>query len=209
VSARPCLPEVLRLATYHAITAIGTAVLKLLEEASKSSPFAGIGFGLFLAEHFQRRPFTEEGISLYLYRTTVSTAQRRVAPRQVAPGVRTLPALPLDLYYLLTPWAKTAERQHLLLGWSMRVLADTPSLNASLLNKHSPNPSTFWPDETVELVPDVLSIQDMLNVWEVGKPNLQISAAYIARVVPIESHVTETLGPPVQARLLDMGKKEG
>jgi hypothetical protein len=194
-------------ATHHAITAIGRAIIGVCEEAVKGSEFEGVGFKLFQAADFQKRPF-EEGISLYLYRIQVSTARRKLPARQTPGGARLRPALPVDLHYLLTPWAKTAEKQHLLLGWVMRLLEDTPILPSGILNKYGHEPNTFRPDETVDLIPDSLSIQDMLNIWEVGKPNIQISVCYIARAVALESLAVEKEAEPVQTRVFGAGKLE-
>jgi Pvc16 N-terminal domain len=195
------------LATHHAITAIGRAFLGLLEEAAKGTELEGIGFKLFQAADFTKRPF-DEGLSLYLYRLTISNSRRQLPRRHTPSGERVRPALPVDLCYLLTPWAKTAEKQHLILGWAMRLIEDTPILSSGILNKYGHEPGTFRPDETVDLVPDTISIQDMLNVWEVGKPNIQISMVYIARAVSLESRLTERDEPPVQTRVFGPGKLE-
>jgi hypothetical protein len=194
-------------ATYHAVTAIGQALIGLLEEAAKGTELDGLGFKIFQADDFQSRPF-DEGVSLYLYRIYVSTSRRQMPVRCTPAGARLRPSLPVDLCYLLTPWAKTAEKQHLILAWAMRTVEDTPILPSGILNKYGHEPNTFRPDETVDLVPDTLSIQDMLNVWEVNKHNLQISAAYIARAVTLDSQITEVEGPPVQTRVLAAGDVE-
>ena len=38
------------------------------------------------------------------------------------------PALPLELHYLLTTWAETAQKQQRLLGWCMTALGESPLL---------------------------------------------------------------------------------
>ena len=91
----------------------------------------------------------------------------------------------------------------------MRVIEDTPILPPGILNKYDHEPDTFWADETVDLVPEVLSIQDMLNIWEVNKHNIQISVAYVARMIPIESRILESEAAPVQTRVFDTGKMKG
>ncbi|HEY4011971.1 MAG TPA: Pvc16 family protein [Polyangiaceae bacterium] len=192
------------MATYHAIAAIGQALLGLLEQARLGSEFDGAQFALYQSSNFHAP--MDEGLSLFLYNAAVSTARRNLPAKVLPDGRKLRPPLPLDLYYLLTPWAKTATVQHRLLGWAMRVIDDTPTLPASLLNHYGPEPDTFRSDETVTLVNEPISLQDIYNIWEINKQNVQVSVAYVARVVPIESTIYEDQGAPVQTRVLNIGK---
>jgi hypothetical protein len=192
-------------ATYHAIAAVGQALLGMLEDACPRDEFPAAQFALFQAADFQNPPI-KEGVSLYLYRVAVNGTQRN-RPARLAPGGRRFrPSLPLDLHYLMTPWAETAAKQQRLLGWSMRVLEDMAILPAGLLNHPGPEPDTFAPAETVELVCEPISLQDMANVWEAFKMNLQLSAAYVARMVLIDSALEVAEGPPAQTRALGFAK---
>nr|WP_225937289.1 DUF4255 domain-containing protein [Myxococcus sp. RHSTA-1-4] len=196
----------LLVATYAAISAVGQGLVALLEQSCPKPEFEGAKFRLFLASDFKTPPF-EEGISLFLYRVTPSTTRRNLPGRVDSQGRRTRRPLPLDLYYLLTPWAKTPAMQHRLLGWAMRLLEDTPTLTASFLNHYgTPEADTFLPDETVTLVFEPLSIQDMLNIWKPGEPNIQVSATYVARMVVIESAISDEEAGRVQTRVLEPGR---
>ena len=109
------------------------------------------------------------------------------------------PSLPLDLHYLMTAWAKDAGTQQRLLGWAVRVMHDTATLPAGVLNAFGPEP-VFRPDETVEVVWETLTQQDAYDIWDVARPNQQPSAAYVARIVEIDSAVAVADGPLVQTR---------
>jgi hypothetical protein len=191
------------LATYQAIAAIGQALLGLLEEARPGSEFAGCDFELYQAANFHSP--MEEGLSLFLYNVAVSTARRNIPPRVLPDGRRLRPPLPLDLFYLLTPWSKTAALQHRLLGWAMRAIEDTPTLPASLLNHYGPDANTFRAEESVTFVNEPISLQDIYNIWEINKQNMQLSVAYVARVVLVDSTLYETDGPPAQTRVFAQG----
>jgi Pvc16 N-terminal domain len=195
------------LATYHAVSAIGQAVVSLLKSARPATEFNTIDIRLFQAKDVQAAS-EWEGISLFLYRVTVSGSRRQMPAAVAADGrVRKRP-LPLDLFYLLTPWAKTAAMQHLMLAWAMRTIEDSCSLPPALLNSHFPDDKPFRPDETVELLHDPLSVQDLNNIWEIlGKHNVQISASYVARVVPIDSTLYEPPDAgPAQTRVVSAGQ---
>jgi hypothetical protein len=103
------------LATYQAISVTGQAILGLLADACPRPEFASARFDLYQVRDFQSP--MEEGVSLFLYRINVS-GSRRVLPPTVGPdGRKYRPPIPLDLYYMLTAWSKTAARQQRLLGW--------------------------------------------------------------------------------------------
>jgi hypothetical protein len=186
------------LASYHAIAAVGQATVALLKTARSTPELGNVDVKLFHARDFQKG--LEEGVSVYLYRVTVSATRRTVAPPRSPAGKLYRQPLPVDLYYLVTPWAKTPEMQHLILAWSMRTIEDSPAFPASLLNSHVPD--SFRPEESVDLIHDTVSVQDMSYIWEAGKPNIQVSATFVARVVSIDSRVEQPEpGPPVQTRV--------
>jgi hypothetical protein len=192
-------------ASYHAVGTVGQAILGLLTDACPRTEFPTAGFSLYQAKDFQN-PMTE-GISVYLHRITVSTSRRHMPDRVTNDGRRFRPSLPLDLYFLVTPWAQSAAMQHHLLGWAMRVLEDTPCLPSGLLNRFSTRPDTFAPEESVTLALEAVGMQDFLAIWEVSKHHMQISATYVARVVPIDSFIEIVDNPPAQTRLMAVGEK--
>src|SRR6185295_15313507 len=149
-----------------------------------------------------------EGVSLYLYRMAPTGVRRNLAPRPTPTGKTFRPSLPIELHYLLTPWARSAERQHGLLGWALRTLDDMPTMDSTFLNTFAPaGQDTFAADETITLVLEPISTQDLLNVWEVGKPNIQVSVSYLVNIVTIDSAREISEHPRVQTRLLDGGKR--
>jgi hypothetical protein len=188
------------MATYPAIAATSQAILGLLQSAAVGGEFDTVEFG-----HYQTgnlvSPMTE-GISLYLYRVTVS-ANRNLPPRLGPDGRRFRPPIPLDVHYLVTAWAETAIRQQRLLGFAIRTLEDTPILPAGVLNQHSPEPDVFRPEETVELVFEGVTIQDFGYIWNVAQTKEQPSATYVARMVEIESRVSVDEAGLVQTRALE------
>jgi hypothetical protein len=192
------------LATYQAIAATGQGIIKLLADACPDE-FEGAGFELYQMKDFGSP--MDEGVSLYLYRVAVNGSRRNLPPTLGPDGKRYRPPVPLDLFFLLTAWSKTAARQNRLLGWAVRTLQDFPVLHASLLNYYSPELEVFRPGETVELILDNLTLQDMSNMWfSSSKSAPQLSVGYIVRMVAIESSVEMSEHQPVQTREFDYGK---
>jgi hypothetical protein len=188
--------------SYAAIAATSEAVLGLLESAAVGGEFDGVEFAHYQSTDLAS-PMTE-GLSLYLYRVTVS-GNRNLPSRLRSDGRRYRPPLPLDLHFLVTAWAETAVRQQRLLGFAIRTLEDTPILPAGVLNQHSPEPDVFGTEETVELVFESVSVQDFAYIWDVAQTKEQPSATYVARMVEIESDVSVDVDL-VQTRALAFGR---
>jgi Pvc16 N-terminal domain len=191
-------------ATPNAIAAVSEGVRRLLDDACPRTleMFPGAEVKVYALEDFETRP-VKTGLSLYLYRVAVNGPQRNRSARVTPDGRRLRPSLPVDLYYLLTPWAKDALVQQRLLGWAMRTLEDAAILSPGLLNAELPK--TFLPSEAVELIADSLSLQDQSSLWQGFRSPWHLSAAYIARMVPLDSSIPVFEGTgPVITRDLDM-----
>jgi hypothetical protein len=61
----------------------------------------------------------------------------------------------------------------------------------------------YRPEESVELVYDIVTVQDIGYIWDVAQTKEQPSAPYVARMVTIDSSVALDEGAPVQTRELD------
>jgi|SRR5713101_6513858 len=187
----------------YAIAAIGQAILALLD-AAVPAEFSGADFQLYNAPNFQKP--MDEGISLYLYRVVPANNIRNLPPRVAIDGRRYRPALPIDFQFLMIAWARNAFKQQRLLGWAMRVLEDNSILHASLLNQYGPESDTFNDRECVDVILESLSIQDLHSIWDVTKPNIQPAAAYIVRMLRIDSGLEIGEADLVQTRVIGAGK---
>jgi hypothetical protein len=190
--------------TFQAIAATGQAMLGLLSDAVPRDQFPNAQFELYQMSNFQQP--MDEGISLFLYRIAANTSRRNLPPTVGPDGRRFRPPIPLDLYYIATAWAPTAVRQQRLLGWAIRMFDDVPVLPTNLLNNFGPEPEIFQPGETVELILDSLSLQDLNNFWGVSKASLQLSVGYMARMLFIQSSMAMSEYAEVQTREFGLGK---
>ena len=190
--------------TFQAIAATGQAMLGLLSDAVPRDQFPNAQFELYQMSNFQQP--MEEGISLFLYRIAANTSRRNLPPTTGPDGRRFRPPIPVDLYYIATAWAPTAVRQQRLLGWTIRMFEDVPILPTGLLNNYGPEPEIFKQGETVEVVLDSLTLQDLNNIWGVSKSSLQLSIGYVARMLHIQSSMPITEYAEVQTREFGVGK---
>jgi hypothetical protein len=190
-------------ASFRAIAAVSRAMLRLLEDACPRAEFPDAQYELQQTNDAQKAVIPE-GITLCLYRVTVNAACRNLPPRTDPEGRRFKAPIPLDLHYALCAWGRSVDVQQRLFGRAIRTLEDTPILPAALLNQHGPEASTFRLTETVELVCDPVSLQDLNTLWEIQKPNVPLTVTYAARMVFIDSDVVLTDAPPVQVRAFDL-----
>ena len=135
------------MATFPAIAATGLAVVGLLKDASAGTEFSDLRFELFQAGDFSSGTPMTEGISLYAYRVTPNATRRNMPAAVGRDGRRYRSPLPLDLYFLLSAWAKSAVRQLRILGWAMRELHNVPILPAGPFNNHGPGRDPLPPHE--------------------------------------------------------------
>jgi len=186
------------------------AILGLLEDAVPRDRFPNAQFQLIQSGDLDSgpRPVTE-GVTLYLYRVAFSTARRTLPPRTDRLGRRFRPPVPVDLSYLVTAWSADAQQEQRLLGWAVRTLSDSPVIPAGYLNRFvAGGEDVFGDAETVELIGDQISLQDLDNVWDVARQREQPSVAYAVRQLALDSEVPLNEFPPAQTRVLAMGQLE-
>jgi hypothetical protein len=138
-----------------------------------------------------------EGVTLYLHRVSIHTSIRNLPPRTAPDGRQFRPSLPLDLHYLVTPWARSAARQQELLGWVIRAIEDRPTLPTSLLNTAG---TIFREGEVVDVVAQPMTPLELVAIWEFNKAIMQPSMTYLARMVQLDSDLELPGAGRIQSR---------
>lgn len=191
------------MAAYQGIAAVSLTLRDMLRELY---PQSGLGSALN-AELYQTKDFAspmKEGIALFLWRVAPNLNRRNPGQRTDAQGNRLRPALPVDLSYLLVPFAEDADRQQRLLGWMLRTMEDLGTLMASRLNNAIADADVFTTDEALEVVFDPLSISDHLTLWDRIKA-MPLYASYTIRMLMIDSSIRISEGPLVTERAFQLG----
>ena len=189
------------MASHHAIAATSAAICRLLESAAATSDdWKTASFAVAQAPELKLGE--KARVTVHLHRVVLSTVRRDRGPRIDADGTTYRASVPLDLHYLVSAWSKDPRTAQELLGWAIRMLADTPSLPPGLLNTYQPKEPVFGDDEAVELVWDPLTVSDLNDVWQVAQARQVPSATYKARMVMVDDLVGIPSGPPVEVREL-------
>ena len=194
------------MANFRAIAATSATLAGLIRDRYPRSEFGpALDVQLYQTHDFEGP--MKNGFSVFLYRIAINGTVRNLTYRRTPDGRRFRPSLPLDLQYMITPWAEDTERQHRMLGWVMRMIEDVGVLSASHLNHYIAETDTFSPVESVDVICDPLVLNDYFTIWDrLGPKLLPPSATYAVRMVLVDSDVSIEDGPAVQTRRFDMGE---
>jgi hypothetical protein len=133
-------------------------------------------------------------VLIFLYRASINHHLRNVG-RAATPDMRPVP-LSVDLHYLFTFWAGTSDNEQLALAWTMRQLHEMPMLDGSTLSREA----AWTPDDLIQLIPEEISAEDMMRIWDTLEPRYRLSLSYIARVVRINPDEIRDERPVVATR---------
>lgn len=125
-------------------------------------------------------------ITVFLYRVAINSEMRNSPRRILANGRITRPLLPLELYYLVTPWARETRDEFRIVGRVLQALYDHAEIGAADLQGLS-----WSPGDSVQLALDSLPMEDHLRIWETTDLPYRLSLTYCARVVGIEPEIAE------------------
>lgn len=191
------------MADYRAVETVSTVLMRLLQASHSPSQFGGqrLQFSVFQGDDFRDNEM-EAGVSLFLYRVAANGTHRTPPGRREPDGSKRKTQLPVDLHYLITVWANAGGMQHRIAGWVMRTLEDVPILPSGVL--HAFQPSVFDQDETVEIVLNDLTNEDLFRIWDILGEAYRLSVPYLVRNVRIESEQTIPTAEPVQERVFDL-----
>lgn len=145
-------------------------------------------------------------LNLFLYHTLPNAAWRNMdMPRHSRPGETGQPPLPLNLYYLLTPYIRadnedTTFLSHRLMGRAMSILHDHPVLGSEEIRNALPGNDLHTQVDRVRITVYPLTLDEMSKMWTTFQSQYRISAAYQVQVVLLESTRTATTPLPVLTR---------
>jgi hypothetical protein len=133
--------------------------------------------------------FTTEGgglivppaLSIFLYRIEFNKTMR--AAWSAVGSQDGLGHLPLDLHYMLTPWASDPELEHRIIGRAMQCLETTPILSGPLLT-----PAGGWAiTEGIQMLVEDVPTEWIMRTFDSLPTDFKLSVPYLARITRIDS----------------------
>lgn len=128
-------------------------------------------------------PLQPPALSVFLYRVDFNRTTRAGWSAVGSMDGRAYP--PLDLHFLVTPWAQNAEYEMRILGRAMQVLEEHASLSGPLLAA-----SGGWSaGDSVQVVMEELSTEAVMRTFDSLPHDYKLSVPYVARVVRLDGRV--------------------
>lgn len=190
------------MAQLSAIHDVGESIALLLQRRRALLAASGQLGPVPASEAIIHRPLSEisgstppsSGLSISCFHLGYSEhAPARSAVRDPA----TAHGISLELRYLVASWSATAAAELAFLGWVMLELSRHPILDRSMLV----NPANWDRGESLQIVPEEASAEELFRIWDALKQKYRLSALFRVRVVRI-GYGPDADGPPVVASRL-------
>ena len=153
-----------------------------------------------------RKGLTKAQLNIFLYHTALNAAWRNMdLPSQASGGERGTPPLALNLYYMITAYAREDNdnvdlSSHRVLCSAMAVLHDYPLLKKADIDSALPDSELALQLERVRVTPQPLSVDEIYKLWTAYQAPYRISAAYELTVALVDSRQAQASAPPVLRR---------
>jgi hypothetical protein len=174
---------------FQSIAAVGTSIERLLNARFKEPPVPVAGKTttaiVVRSEDFAKDAsvITPPCLTLFLCRVDFNKAMRAAWSAIGHQDGRA--HLPLDLHFLLTPWASNAAHEHAILGRALQCLEETPILSGPLLHE-----SGAWaPNEAIQIVLEEISTEAVMRTFDSLPTDYHLSVPYVARVLRIDGRI--------------------
>jgi hypothetical protein len=186
------------MATTDAIAYLGKTLIALLQDRLTSLGLVVNVNDVFLAtpDNFKDLKPTDPTVTVFLYHVGVNGEMRNVPRGSSVKGNQQFPALPLDLRFLITPWTIEPGDSYRLIGAIAQLFYDRAILYAGdLLDGGT---SVWGADDTVEIILESLPVEEHYDIWDPTDIPYRLSLTYLARVIGIDSALTNTSAPVAQ-----------
>ena len=184
------------MANVFAIHSVGNSIVSFLRNAYPADLRAQFpcAFRLFSSGELADVGDIGPTLSLHLYRLTINEHLRNVN-RFHLPDDGGKP-LSLNLHFLLTVWADSAPAEQAIFAWALRQLYLNPIFNISSLSAEA----GWEQDDFIQLLPEELTNEDIMRIWDAVEPSYRLSFSYVARTVRIDPDTTPDHLPVVATR---------
>jgi hypothetical protein len=175
---------------------VGNSLINYLRNAYPQSlrDVQQIDFRLLSTDELAGKPDLRNVLSLMLYRITQNEHLRNA--RRTNDPSNAPPPLSVNLHYVLTVWAGSALVEHSVMTWAMRELHHRPVLDSSILSADA----AWGPGDVVNIIPEELTSEEIMRIWDTLEPKYRLSVTYVARVVRIDDDAIPTGQPVVATR---------
>jgi hypothetical protein len=181
---------------FTAIRAVTDSLKSILESGITLSADPQLnGIAVDLRSPKEMRIANVSGISLWLYRVARDPDLLNREPRRISPTLIRRAAIPVRLYFLLTPLVAKPEDRQTLVGRILQLFNDNPVLTGSLLQD-----SLAGSTDQFHVVLEALTLEELTRVWFSLSEPYDLSLSYEVQIVEIDSDSEAVQAPPVYTR---------
>ena len=144
-------------------------------------------------------------LGLYLHRISVDPFGRNRYLKSAQANIQPQPELPINLHFLLMAWTDAGDNEGTLVSWGMQHIGSSLNLDIS----HLGAADSRWSDsEVVQVIPEDMSTEDLLRIWDGLPRDYVLSTPYIAKTLRLLPVPEIASGPPVRTVAIPAGVLE-
>jgi Pvc16 N-terminal domain len=185
------------MADYTAIRLVSQALKTLLEQhitLSSDPDLKNVPIHLYSPKEMHEQNLTL-GVSLWLYQVDRFDEMLNNPPPFRAPGEQELPALPVNLHYLITPIAQMPADAQVLIGRVLQTLNDHSALRGAELDPALTGPGLDYGIRNILRTP---TLEELTRTWHALHEPYRLSVNYLVQMVQINSDHLPVASSPVR-----------
>jgi hypothetical protein len=194
------------MADYTVLSEVGESILAVLWEEMQADPQINTLIDgedrLSLESPAELEGNDTVRLSVYLYRIVEDPFSKNRLPIDDGRGQLQKPPLALDLCYLVTPLVGLPREQQIVLGKTMQILYDRPTLEGTDL---AGSLKAFG--EVVRVILNPVTLEETTRVWQALEMSYRLSVCYVVRVALVSSTRRQAF-VPVGEKVANYGRLE-
>jgi hypothetical protein len=180
---------------FSAISAVSLTLRNLLNTNITLSTGVLGGIPIDLRSPKEMQVAGATGVSVWLYKVSRMAEMLNEPPERTGPNQMQRPALPVQLFYLVTPVLQDPVTSHAVLGRVLQVFHDSAILRGGDLQGVLAGTT-----EQLRVNMEALTIEELSLVWDALSEPYQLSVTYQVQVVKIDSDLEPLHAGPVLDR---------
>lgn len=188
-------------AIYGLLTALENYLKRRLEDASGDPLLSNAGVVVLGSDDLKSEP-PAGSVGIYLHRISIDPHGRgRYLPPSTSTG-RPVPELPVNLHLMVIGWASTAAKEVDMLAWAMQQIGGSLELDSASLVERD---SSWGENNVVQIIPEDMSTEDLLRIWENLPRSYMLSTPYIMKTASLAAPDWSETYPRIGSTVMPTG----
>ena len=168
-------------AVYGLLTALEKYLKRRLEDASGDSLLTGADAVVLSSNDLKGEP-PAGSVGIYLHRISIDPHGRGRYLPPTTSTAKPRPELPVNLHLMIIGWAASAAKEVDMLAWAMQQIGGSLELDSASLVERD---SSWGENNVVQIIPEDMSTEDLLRIWENLPRTYMLSTPYIMKTASL------------------------